>query len=141
MNLARSKRILPIYLPCLLHDSFVHFHNTLSNLLIYSNKLFFIVKPPFNDLLFLHTNQLVLSHRILLPRQARIGRILSIVYYFKILQKKMFVLSLCHRYNPFTCLWYYRNIKSRRRQQACKGCTIRFKRKALSVRFSCRPGN
>ncbi len=27
---------MPIYLPCLLHDSFVHFHNTLSNLLIYS---------------------------------------------------------------------------------------------------------
>lgn len=26
---------MPIYLPCLLHDSFVHFHNTLSNLLIY----------------------------------------------------------------------------------------------------------
>ena len=30
---------MPIYLPCLLHDSFVHFHNTLSNLLIYSYKL------------------------------------------------------------------------------------------------------
>ena len=30
---------MPIYLPCLLHDSFVHFHNTLSNLLIYRSKV------------------------------------------------------------------------------------------------------
>ena len=32
---------MPIYLPCLLHDSFVHFHNTLSNLLIYSFLILF----------------------------------------------------------------------------------------------------
>ncbi len=36
MNLANPKRILPIYLICLLPDIFVHFHNTVLNLLIYS---------------------------------------------------------------------------------------------------------
>ena len=38
MNLANLKRILPIYLICLLLDIFVHFHNALLNLLIYSTK-------------------------------------------------------------------------------------------------------
>ncbi len=34
---------MPIYLPCLLHDSFVHFHNTLSNLLIYSYIIYLVI--------------------------------------------------------------------------------------------------
>ena len=44
---------MPIYLPCLLHDSFVHFHNTLSNLLIYSisadNRKVYLVNGLFSS--------------------------------------------------------------------------------------------
>ena len=43
MNLANPKRILLIYLICLSPDIFVHFYNTLLNLLIYSlNMLFYL---------------------------------------------------------------------------------------------------
>ena len=40
MNLANPKRILLIYLICLSPDIFVHFYNTLLNLLIYSTNVF-----------------------------------------------------------------------------------------------------